>query len=442
MRTRKIITAAFICLLALPVMQAQQKVWTLSECIDYALNENIQVRKAGVSTSVGEITLRQALDDRWPDLSASAHESFGWQKATNEVTGTTSLNGSNSTSLSLSSGVTLFSGFQVQNNIKKAEISYQSLQYETEVTKESVSLNILNAYLQVLYAEEQVTNSKNQAEATRGELALAAERLRLGAIANSDYLQVKTQLASEELTLANAVSNLAMANVTLMQLMELPVDEGFTIANPNIDAIISTPTTEDAAAVYETALQVKPEVKSASLVREGSQIDLEIAKAGYWPTISLSGGISTNYLSAAEAVTTGSQLTSNFTPSVGLSASIPIFRNNQTKSSVAKAKAAITNAGLDELNTRNQLRKEIEQACLDARYASTNFEAAMRQHEAALESYNVAEEKFSLGAMNSVDFLLQKTSLTTAESNLLQAKYQLLYSYKIIDFYKGIPLSL
>ncbi len=442
MRTKKTLAAAFICLLALSPLQAQEKMWTLSECIDYALNENIQVRRAGVSTTIGEINLQQARDNRWPDLSASARESFGWQKETDGASGTTTFNGSNSTSLSLSSGVTLFSGFQAQNDIKKAGINYESLQYSTAETKEAVSLNIMNAYLQVLYAEEQVTNSTNQADATRKGLELASERLQLGAIANSDYLQVKTQLAGDELTLANAVSTLEMAKVTLMQLMELAVDEPFAVARPDIESIISTVVAADPAEVYETALRVKPVVKNASLAREAAIVDLDLARGAYWPTLSLSAGLSTNYMSAADAVTTGSQLNNNLAPSAGLSVSIPIFRNNQTKSSVAKARAYITTAELDETDTRNQLRKEIEQACLDTRSAAVSYEAAIRQHEAALESYNVAEEKYRLGAMNSVDFLLQKTTLTMAESSLLQSKYQMVYSSRIIDFYRGLPLTL
>jgi outer membrane protein len=138
----------------------------------------------------------------------------------------------------------------------------------------------------------------------------------------------------------------------------------------------------------------------------------------------------------------GSEIKNNFASSVGLSLSVPIFSNNRNKSSVSKAKAGITTAELDELNTKNQLRKEVEQACLDARSAAISFNAAVNQYEASLESYNVAEEKFKLGAMNSVDFLIQKTNMTSSESNLLQAKYELVYSYKIIDFYRGIPLSL
>jgi outer membrane protein len=129
-------------MLALSPLRAQEKIWTLSECIDYALNENIQVRRAGVSTAIGEINLQQARDNRWPDLSATARESFGWQNETDGVSGVTTFNGSNSTSLSLSSGVTLFSGFQAQNDIKKAGISYESLQYSTAETKEAVSVNM------------------------------------------------------------------------------------------------------------------------------------------------------------------------------------------------------------------------------------------------------------------------------------------------------------
>jgi outer membrane protein len=437
MRTKGFITAAAIILAVLPA-SAQQKDWTLTECIDHALNENIQVRKAGISASVGEINLQQAKDNRWPNLSASAGESLGWQQIT-DVNNVSVLEGSSRTSFSAGSSVKLFNGFQVQNEIKQADLTYKGLQYSTEETKESLTLSIMNAYLQVLYAEEQITNSRNQADATREELGLAKERYALGAIANSDYLQVKTQLASEELTLANAINTLDMAKVTLMQLMELPIDDTFEISRPDIDAIISTTPSADAVDVYVEALAVKPQIKNAEINRENALINLDLAKGGYYPSLSMSAGLNTAF---AEAAFMGSEIKNNFATSVGLSLSVPIFSNNQNKSSVSRAKAGITTAELDELNTRNQLRKEIEQACLDARSAVISYNAAVNQYEASLESYNVAEEKFKLGAMNSVDFLIQKTNMTSSESNLLQTKYKLVYYNKIIDFYRGVPLSL
>ncbi len=437
MRTRLFTALLAALILMSPALTAQDKQWTLSECIEYALKENIQVRKAGVSASVGEINLQQAKDNRWPSLSASVSENLGWQQET-DTYGATSYEGSARTNASLSSRVTLFSGFQAQNEIRQAGLNFESLQYITKETMENVSLSIMSAYLQVLYAGEQVTNSRNQSDATREELGLAKERLNLGAIANSDYLQVKTQLASEELTLANAINNLKMARVTLMQLMEYPLDDSFEIAHPDMDVIISTMPSADAIDVFEEALLVKPQIKNAELNLESAAIDLELAKGGFYPAVSMNAGLSTGFTQAAEM---GSQLKSGFSPSIGLSVSIPIFRNNQTKSAVSRARYGITTAELDELNTRNQLRKEVEQAVLDAQSAMISYDAAVNQHAASLESYNVAEEKFKLGVMNSIDFLIQKTNLNSAESNLLQAKYELVYSNKVIEFYKGIQLS-
>jgi len=437
MRTKLFTTVLVILIFMSPALTAQEKQWTLAECIGYALNENIQVRKAGVSVSVGELTLQQAKDNRLPGLNASLGENLGWQQKTDSF-GETSLGSSSRTSASVSSSLTLFDGFQLRNQIRQAGLDYKTLQFSTDQTKESVSLSIMSAYLQVLYAEENVTNSRNQADATRGELVLASERLSLGAIANSEYLQVKTQLATEEANLTNSVNNLKMAKVNLMQLMEYPVDEIFEIARPDMAAIISMVPSADANEVYEEALQVKPQVKIAALNREGAALDLEIARGGFYPSVSFNAGMSTGFSQAAEM---GSQLKNGFSPSVGISASIPIFRNNQNRSAVARARYGITTSELDELNTRNQLRKEVEQAVLDAESAMTSYHAAVNQYEASLESYNVAEEKFKLGAMNSIDFLIQKTNLNSAESNLLQAKYELVYSNKIIDFYKGIQLS-
>jgi outer membrane protein len=437
MRTKRFITVAAALFISWVAITAQTKQWSLTDCIGYALEQNIQVRKAGVSVSLGEVSLQQAKDNLLPSLNASLGENLGWQNVTG-TGGETSWTGSSRTSASLSSGLTLFSGFQLRNRVRLATLDHQSLQYSADQTMESVSLSIMSAYLQVLYSEEQVTNARNQAEATREELALAAERLTLGAIANSDYLQVKTQLASEESSLATAVNNLKMAKLNLMQLMEYPVDESFEIARPDIDAIISTVPAAEATAVYAEALAVKPQVKIASLNRESASVDLEIARGGFFPSLSLNAGMSTGFTQAAEM---GSQLKSGFSPSLGLSASIPIFRNNQNKASVSRAKYGITTAELDELNTRNQLRKEVEQAVLDAESALISYQAALNRYEASAETYSVSEEKFKLGAMNSVDFLIQKTNLTAAESNLLQAKYELVYSHKIIDFYRGVALT-
>jgi outer membrane protein len=428
-----ITTAAFMFFLSMPVM-AQDKEWTLTDCIDYALRENISVRKADLSTNIGQISLQQAKDNRLPNLNSSIGHNYSWDQSNSDTIST-------STSFGINSGVTLYNGLELRNNIKKAEINYEALKYNSLETKESISLSLLNAYLQVLYAEEQVATCQEQVTSTTEELRLASERQKLGGISISDYLQVKAQLASQKQTLASAVNTLEIDKVTLMQLMELPISDSFTIARPDLNSIIAVAKAETAEDVYSTALEVKPEVKSAALSTEESEVNLKLAKSGYYPSISMSAGISTGLSGINKIIVTG-PLKDRLSSTLGVTASIPIFSKWSNRSSVSTAKVNIAMAQLEEINVKNQLRKKIEQACLDARSAAIEYEATLESYESAKESYNVASEKFNGGSMNSVDFLSVKTTLIQAESSLLQAKYQLVFSDKIIDFYKGIPLSL
>jgi outer membrane protein len=433
-KTIKMIGAVVLVMLITMPARAQVKEWTLTDCIDYALRENITVRKADLNTTIGEISLQQTKNNRLPSVSSSIGHDFSWKKSNSDTVNT-------STSFGINSGVTLFSGFELKNNIKKAEINYEALKYSSQETKESISLSLLNAYLQVLYAEEKVLSSEEQVNSTAEELKLAEARYKLGGIANSDYLEVKAQYASQKQTLATAKSTLEINRVTLMQLMELPISDTFRIARPNLEQIIAIAKEQSAADIYTTALEVKPEVKGAALSTQESMINLNLAKAGYYPTVSMNAGISTGLSGINKIIVTG-PLTDKLSSSVGITASIPIFSRWANKSSVSTAKANITMAQLNEQNVKNTLRKEIEQACVDVRSSVIEYEAALESYESAKESYNVASGKFSNNMINSVDLLSVKTTLIQAESNLLQAKYQLVFDEKIIDFYKGIPLSL
>lgn len=427
-----------ICFSALESqLSAQNKIWTLDDCIQYALEKNIQIQKALVSNDINELNLNFAKSAWYPSLSGSVRQNFDWSNQLNTTTGSTVFKGSNGTNISLSSGLIIFNGNKIRNNVKRSETIFEADKYNTEVIKESVSLSVLNAFLQVLYAEEQVKNSNNQIESTEEQLNLAAERLKLGAIANSDYLQVKSQVATEKQTLAASQSQLAINRITLMQLMELPETNDFFIDHPNLDSLINQARTPDPKEVYDIALGIKPEVKSAGLNKKSSQINVDIARANYYPDVALDAGISTLYSSSQ----TGNQLKDNISPGIGLSASIPIFLNKQVRTNVAIAKKNTTDAELDEMNVRNQLRKAIEQACQDVISSQTEFEASTEAYIAVKESFDVASEKFFQGLLNSVDFLVQKTSFISAESTYLQSKYRLVFSYKVLDFYTGQPLS-
>ena len=422
---------------------AQEKSWSLDECINYAFENNIQIKKATLSTSRSEVLTDQSKANRLPSVSASIRQNFGWSKSLDTQTGEYgNLDGSNNTSYSINSSVTLFNGFKLQKAIKQNELNLESSKLDAESVKESVQLNILNAFLQVIYTEEMVQNAQKQIDATTEQLTLAKERLALGAISRSDFLQIQSELASEKLTLANANSQSSMAKVNLMQLMELPVNENFAVTSPKIDALINQKETPSAASIYETALGIKPQIKSSELTTESSKLDIDIARAGLLPSLSMDAGIGTGYSSMNSGFNYPSQLNNSINPSLGLSLSIPIFQKGQVKSNISIAQISVENAQLDEQNTRNQLRKEVEQACADAISAKTEYQASLEQHQSTAESYEVATEKFKQGMINSVDFLIQKTNLITSESQLLQSKFNLVFSNKILDFYKGLSLTL
>jgi outer membrane protein len=417
------------------------KTWRLKDCIEYALNQNVQVRRSILTNISNELNANQAVNNKLPSVSGSIRQNFSWANTTNSKTGSSRFSGDNSTSYSVSSSMVLYNGSKLKVLINQAKLDMQSGIYDSETIKESISLSILNAYLQVLFNEEQVVNAKRQIEATTEQLNLAQERLILSLISRSDYLQVKSQLASEKLNLANAQSQYVIAKLTLMQLMELPVNDNFVIAHPKLGELVNANILPSAASVYAIALGIKPEVKSAEYHKESAALNEKIAAAGFLPTISADVGVGTAY---AHNINTGylGQLQDQISPSIGLSLSIPIFQKKQVRTNISLAKINYQNAELLEIDTKNQLRKEIEQVCVDVVSAQIEYEASHEQFDATEESYLLAEEKYKNGLINSVDFLFEKTNMIVAESEYLQSKYNLIFSYKILDFYMGKPINL
>jgi outer membrane protein len=227
-----------------------------------------------------------------------------------------------------------------------------------------------------------------------------------------------------------------------MQLMELPVSADFDIVRPDLEKELNQMREPDAVTIYEQALGIKPQIKTAELNKESALYDEKIARADLYPTVFASAGLGTGYSSAFSSQNYFSQLNNSVNPSIGISLSIPIFQKNQVKNNVKQAQIAIENADLNQINIKNQLRKNIEQACADVSSAQIQYEAGKEKFDATNESYLLAEEKFKNGLINSVDFLVIKNTSILAESDLLQSKFNLVFSYKILDFYAGIPITL
>lgn len=433
--------------LGIPAMLSAQTdstktLWSLSDCIDYAKAKNITIQKTAIVQKQNQYSLEQSKANQLPSVTGSASTNFSWAKETmTENNSFADREESNTTSFAVNANMTLFSGFKLKKQIQQAEVNLQGSKYSTLAQEEEIELNIMNAYLEILYAKENIKTSEQEIASTKEELNLAKERMDLGVVSKSDYLQIKSELASEKSTLAGYKSTLNIDKITLMQLMEIPVSENFDIADPNIEEQLLDIEKDAANEVFKQALETKAEIKEAELTVESSKYAIDIAKAGYYPTVSLSAGLSTGWSDQISGYSYSEQLNDQFTPTVGLNVSIPIFQNKEAKINVAQAKLSVTDAELDAQNVKNTLRKEIEQACADLTSAKIKYEASLEEYDSANESYDVASEQYKEGLINSVDFLSIKTNKINAENSLLQAKYNLIFSSKIVDYYTGKTLK-
>lgn len=436
---KKVVLIFCAYLLIISKVRGQSKDdWSLEKCIDYAYTQNISIRKNELAITRSEKSAEQIRAQRFPSAGASVNHSFSWTKNTSGGSGFMGYNGTN---YSLNSDIVLFGASKITNLIKQADLNVQSGTLTLETTKESVSLSILDAFLQVLYAEEQVKNSERQLESTNEQVKLANERLNLKGISRADYAQLVSQRAKEKLTLANSKNQLSLVKINLMQLMELPVSDSFNIVHPVLPETPNQNRVPDVRKIYETALSIKPQIRNASINKDIIELDEKVAKAGYFPALSANAGLSNSYSDNFSGSYFG-KATDGLHVSAGLSLSIPIYQKKQVKTSIAIAKIGYSDAELDEINTHNELRKNIEQACQDLVAAQVEYEASVESYKANVESAMQSDEKFRQGMINSVDYLVAKTSLIAAESQLLQSKYNLIFVYKTLDFYSGIPIVL
>ncbi|MBK7214051.1 MAG: TolC family protein [Bacteroidales bacterium] len=440
MNTGKIIIT--ICLLAsisFASAQEVQKNWTLRNCIDYALANNIQIKKMQVGVKVNEAGYEESKAALFPSLNASAGESFTHQKA-NEG----DLNGQSSyfsNNYSLRSDVVLYNGSRLKNNIVQQDLSVKSANLSVDEARNSIELSVTTAYLQVLYAREAVINAENTltgSEATRNRAKILLES---GYIAESNYAQVQSQYSNDAYTLVNAKNNLELQMLSLKQLLELDGSTDLKLVFPEINDTQVLKVIPEKQQVYNTALGFMPEVENEKLNIQSADLAIKIAKAGYMPSLSLGASASTGQNSA---VSDGyaTQLGDNFYQNVGLTLSIPIFNNRQAKTAVQKATLNAQTARLSYAETEKNLRVQVESAYQDAIASQSRFQAAKEQLSATETSYKLVEDQFNLGMKNTVDLLTEKNKFLSAQQEFLQAKYSAVLNYKLLDFYQQKRIEL
>lgn len=423
-------------------LSEQPNNYSLEQCIDYALKHSTDINRSENSLKSEKSNLEQSKAAQGPNLLFNVNQNVNSSNnyTTTESNGCWDRDNYSSTNLILSSSITLYNGAKLKNSIRQDKINLAAAESDIQTEKELLSLNIVTAYINVLLSKEQLMNSQSQLQSTEKQLEYAKARKSAGIISNVDYLNIKSQYATDKAALISAQSNLKINLVSLMQLMNMPVNDLFDIVEPNITAEVNNLRTPKADKIYNTALGIRPEIKTAELDFNSALTGIKIAKADALPSLLLNGSLGTSYMSNLSGICFSNQLTHQVNPSVGLSLSVPIYQRKQVKNQIEQATILADNYQLILTDTKNNLRKAIEQACTDVSIANMTYQASQEQYQAEQNSYQLSEEMFSQGLINSVDYLTSKNNLIAAESSLTQAKFNVVLQNKIIDYYCGEPI--
>lgn len=435
--------------IAIALSANAQKKWTLTECIDYALQNNITLQQAKLQKQSATEERKQAKAALLPSLSASTNQSFGYrpwlENGVATVTNGTVNSKVNKTYYNGSYGInaqwTVWNGNQNRNQVKLGEVSEQQAELQTETTANNIQERIAQLYVQILYMNEAVEVNKQSLETSKRNEQRGKEMVEVGKMAKADLAQLTAQRAADEYTIVEAESNIANYKLQLKQLLELTGDEAFDIemlTAGDEQALAEIPAL---STVYETALGGRPEIKNAQLGLKQSDIQMNIAKAGAMPTISINGGVGTSTASMSSQ-NWDKQIKTNFDASVGASVSVPLFDNRKTKTAVNKARIQREQAQLELLDQQKQLYATIEGYWLDAETNQQKFKTALTTVESEQASYDLLEEQFRLGLKNIVELMTGKDRLLSSQQNKLQAKYTTILNRQLLRFYQGEKMTL
>ena len=416
------------------------KTWTLQECIDYALANNINVKDAALTKDNAAVDYYKAKSSRLPNLFANASQNFSNGSTIDPITSDYVTDQIHSTNVNVNSSITLFQGNQISNQIKQSKLLLEQSVFLEEVEKNNIVLNILETYLQALYAKESIAIAENNVEASETEVARAKSRLEAGTIALSDYTETQSQAATNKYNVIAAKNTYQQYIIQLKQLLELSPIENIEIASISKESN-SLNLELDKIAIYNNALGYLPEVQASNLNIAASEKELEIAKGGFLPTLALNGSIGSGYTSISNN-TFSDQFDVNFNQQIGLSLSIPIFNKNQTKAAVNTANINIKKAEIQKQATEKEIYQKVETAYQNALSAQEQVMASEASKVAAEESYKLAKKKYELGDLSTTDLVISQNTYTNAQQNYLQAKYLNILYHQLLQFYQGKDIKL
>lgn len=437
---------------------SQQKVWTLDECIFYAIDNNIQIKQQVIQTQYQKNSLELSKYRLLPTLSASASQNYSWGRSLDQTTYSyTKDQRVLNNNFYVGGSMSIFNGLQNYNTIKKYEYTLLAGEQDLQNIKENIMLTVALNYLQILLNKELVSATGDQLQITLQQIEKTKKLVDAGSAARGNLLQIESQAAQEEVQLINVKNQLDLSFLDITQLLELKTPVGFEVVVPPISVDTNSVITETVDDIFAVAQGARPSVKSSELMLTASEYDLKVAKGGRSPRISMNHSYSTGYsdvrqkILGLDPVTTApiygdypfsEQFKDNRNFGLGFSLNIPILNGWQVNKNIANAKLARQSSQYTLDGTKKQLYKNIQQAYADASAALKKFTASKKAVTSMEESFRYTEQKFNVGLVTPVDYNQAKSQLLKAQSELAQSKYEYIFKTKVLDFYRGIPLSL
>ena len=425
-----------------------QEAWTLQRCLDYAAEHNIQLQKSRINQLDAAEQLQQAKAALFPSLSFSMSQSVGYrpfQKATvmvqNGMATTTNNKVTENGSYGLNANWTVWNGGINQKNIKAQEVANELSEVQTVLNLNNIQEQIAQLYVQVLYTTEAKKVNEKLLETARQQLERGQERFKVGDLAKADVAQLESQVAAAQYDVVNTETQIASYKRQLKELLQLGIDQSFDVNSDEMDDARALVPIPDKVDVYQQALARRPEIRAAQLQSQAADLQVDIARRGYYPTIGMNAGIGDSHYSASSDGY-GEQLKRNLNGSIGLSVSVPIFDNRHNKTAVNRAKLSKTSAQLDLLDKQTTLGSTIENLWLSATSAQQRFLSAQAAVQSQETNYELINEQFKAGLKNIVDLLQARDNLLQAQQNRLQSKYTTILNTQLLRFYEGGQLTI
>ncbi len=437
------------CLL-LTLSAQSQSGWTLRQCIDFAIEHNIEIMQQDLKVKGADVDLNSSKNEQLPDLTGAVGQSFNFGRSPNASTGVFEAKTASLTSFSVSTSVPIFTGFRIQNQIKANELSLYAAMAGLNKAKENMELQITAYFLDVLFKKEILKVFKEQVSLTQTQVERTAILVETGKVAQSQLYDIKAQLAKDELNVTTSDNDLKLSLLNLSQALNLQTMEDFDIEAPKLTETVMV---EDVLSglvkpdvVYDQAVQARPHVKEAEFNVESTKKALKVAQAGYWPTLTFGASYDNSFSHVYDTDIPNSaiahQLRDNYRIALGLNLSVPIFNRFQTRNQVRQARLNIENQQLILDNVKLALFKEIQQAYQNATAAQAKFISTEKAYEAAAESFKYAEERYQIGKTSVFEYNEAQTKLISSKSEQIQSKYDFVFRSKILDFYQGKEIDM